>query len=60
MSNTSRRSELLKKLKKGNITSAEKTELISLLKREKKIKEKSDDVWGLLVLAGLLYFLSKK
>jgi len=57
---TIRRNMLLRKMKTGNLTTEERLELRDILTKEREHKEKTNDIWGALIILGILYYLSKK
>jgi len=59
-STQSKRDALLRKMKAGHLSNLEKEDLIQILTAEKSLKEKRKDVWGTIVVLGLLHFLTKK
>ena len=51
---------LLERMRANLLSPSERGELNLLLDNKRNRKQGSGDIWGLIVLLGILYFLSKK
>jgi len=51
---------LLERMRANLLNAAERLELNRLLSAERSKKQGSGDIWGLILLLGIIYFLSKK
>lgn len=50
----SKRDILLQKLKKRSLSSSEKSDLRKILEYERLLKQNNNDIWGALVIVGIL------